>query len=1011
MKNFVTICIILFTSFAAFAQQGFDRTPHYMKSDFFEKYPEFQKYPFNNIFKSHGAYNNDKIKVADEARFLSEDGIPLTNLTAGADPFNSSQSETWIAVNPANPDNAIATCNDYWYVTGSGGQGIYKMPAWVTEDGGKTWSYHPTQDNWGVWFSPSAKWAATIFDPGVEFDLEGNAYYVYGFAETRYGDDEREKNQNGVYVVKSTTGGKTWDGAPVDGFNVLDGISAVTTDATGSLDNNFHDRYSIAVDISPNSPWKGNVYVTWKIFPPTGGGTVVLSRSTDGAGTWSDSYLELDEGGQAPMPVVGPDGTVYATWIQAQPDLISASAMFARIGEGGTQIEKVTQAQKVYSVGDRNSSNGRFEMTNKRNIRVSSTPQIACDISEGPNKGRVYIVQAGREEGLYGIYIAYSDDEGETWESNIRIDNNDLRNDMIMPSITCDPVTGTVAVLYYSSQNDPQNEQFDAYVAISQDGGATWSHYNVAPHSAKLTSSNDISPQGVRGGNYWGDYTRITSYGGKIYPLFWLENEQNQGFGSLDLYTALISDTPTPPTDISSQSILEGGPKIKLTWANPSQTFFGNPIGEFKINVFRDGNLVAEVDGSSPAEYIDENVTDGETYTYGLQAETSGGTKSEIIYFEVTAGGSPVPSVPYDISWKPVPQGISISWTNPEVAVDGSELRGDLALEIYDMDSDELIGTLDDASIQAGVQTTLDLALDAGYYNIGFKLSNTRDANTYRSAYAAETFVAYAGELPAELNENFDGNEIIPHYVTGKWGISTEAASSSPNVIADSPGGNYEDNSSTFMQLAPVVVPQDNNVLSFNHICLVRDNFNENANPPHDYAMVAVSADFGKTWEPVKFFDVNSSPDEHNINSLESSTFTNIGLDFSGYAGETVLIRFFVVSNDILNAAGWYIDDIMFGSGPVGVEEFSDNDFSARIFPNPASDESALYLKLKKSSSLQVTLYDALGNKIADIANQGSFAPGNYEFGLNSESLVSGSYYAVINFGTHTRTVPFVIAK
>jgi hypothetical protein len=113
-------------------------------------------------------------------------------------------------------------------------------------------------------------------------------------------------------------------------------------------------------------------------------------------------------------------------------------------------------AQTVGTTGTYNSTSGRQVLADKQNIRVSSYPAIAVDHSNTPRRGWIYLVQSGKDvQGRSGIFFTYSTNGGLTWAPSQRIDNNTLHNDLFFPAIAVDPVTGIIAVLYYSSQHDP----------------------------------------------------------------------------------------------------------------------------------------------------------------------------------------------------------------------------------------------------------------------------------------------------------------------------------------------------------------------------------------------------------------------------------------------------------------------------------------------------------------------------------------------------------------------------
>ncbi|MGA2298893.1 MAG: hypothetical protein ABSG15_15210, partial [FCB group bacterium] len=70
---------------------------------------------------------------------LTDNGVKIINVTMG----NNNQSETWITINPTNPLNIVAGANDYRYYDANTG---YRMGAYYSFDGGKTWGESATPD-------------------------------------------------------------------------------------------------------------------------------------------------------------------------------------------------------------------------------------------------------------------------------------------------------------------------------------------------------------------------------------------------------------------------------------------------------------------------------------------------------------------------------------------------------------------------------------------------------------------------------------------------------------------------------------------------------------------------------------------------------------------------------------------------------------------------------------------------------------------------------------------------
>jgi len=60
-------------------------------------------------------------------------------------------------------------------------------------------------------------------------------------------------------------------------------------------------------------------------------------------------------------------------------------------------------------------------------------------------------------------------------------------------------------------------------------------------------------------------------------------------------------------------------------------------------------------------------------------------------------------------------------------------------------------------------------------------------------------------------------------------------------------------------------------------------------------------------------------------------------------------------------------------------------------YPNPFNPETTISYSIPKSSLVNITVYDLLGRKIAELINEKKEA-GSYELNFNAENIISGLY-------------------
>ena len=243
-------------------------------------------------------------RTKDDVEKLSEKG---DDRRANQDYSCFPQDETSIAVNPLKPDNVLASSNDYRL--GFGGSGFD-----ARSDKGKNF-YDLIKP------FPTVPTAHDHFDgggdPAVAFDSEGTAYY----ADLHF---NRDDDDSGIYVARSTNGGFTWSrpctpiplnatdanaacGGNGDPRQPGDGRVIYTKDNDSVVNGSvpFNDKNYMAVGPRPagvtpvcftpvsRAPTPcaegvvgpDRIYVTWSIFGADV--KIYLSYSDDRAHSWS----------------------------------------------------------------------------------------------------------------------------------------------------------------------------------------------------------------------------------------------------------------------------------------------------------------------------------------------------------------------------------------------------------------------------------------------------------------------------------------------------------------------------------------------------------------------------------------------------------------------------------------------------------------------------------------------------------------------------------------------------
>jgi hypothetical protein len=351
---------------------------------------------------------------------------------------SSPHFECFIAVNPRNPNNIVAT-------TYSIRHGHYDSPVYVSFDAGRTWQVSKVtgrEDHMG--------------DPTAYFGPDGTAYYL-------------TMNTPGNVIYRSTDGGKNFSPYSV---------------AVRGLD----DRPYLTIDTT-RGPHAGNIYITGMahVFRTDGGETVTAAmvRSVDsgrvferirflepGEGWPSSSRFESPPAGE---PVVTPDGTLAVPVLSASPTVLGDSIGRGHISlwvskDGGMRFLPVTPGT------------ARTKFWGPTMWRGIHGVRSAVDMTRGPHRGTIYVTWSNYENGHNVIRLARTKDLGKTWATTLV--NDAPGADASTPSVAVNK-DGVVGVSFYDRRDDPNNECYRLYFAASVDGGATF--------SPNLRVGNDLS--------------------------------------------------------------------------------------------------------------------------------------------------------------------------------------------------------------------------------------------------------------------------------------------------------------------------------------------------------------------------------------------------------------------------------------------------------------------------------------------------------------------------------------
>jgi len=391
-------------------------------------------------------------------------------------------AEVAIAVNPSNPDNLVGAS----FQTGMPPKPRAGSYTYVTMDGGKTWKTVASQDPQNL----------VQGDDAMAFSSDGVAYHVHlSFDGIRVPRPKRA--ESGIIVSASRDGGLTWN-EPVPAINHVNTVTP------------FEDKPGIVTDNAAGSPFKSNVYLAWTRFDVYGSHDpechtqIYFSRSTDGGKTFSMPFRISDTGGdcidsdntvEGAVPAVGPKGEVYVVWAGSSGLVLDKST------DGGLTFGK----DKV--IGQ---MPGGWDFPMPGLDRANGMPVTGVDLSAGPRRGTLYVNWIDERNGDPDVFVASSRDGGETWSAPVRVNDDPLKNGkaQFFTWMAVDPVDGSVNTVFYD-RRDTEGTFTRLTMARSTDGGRTFVNHKI-----------DQEPFACNDKVFFGDYSSIAAYGGRVVPVF-----------------------------------------------------------------------------------------------------------------------------------------------------------------------------------------------------------------------------------------------------------------------------------------------------------------------------------------------------------------------------------------------------------------------------------------------------------------------------------------------------------
>lgn len=482
--------------------------------------------------------------------------------------------EEYIKINPKNTNQIVAG------IMASYSPLTTIMGYCYSSNSGLTWGSGPI----------TCSFAQPGSDPVIAVDTNGIFYYICCANWQVPGP-----NLDQLLIFKSTNGGANWDGGTGFAYN-----------APG-----MDDMPMAWIDRSHSSPYGNYIYVTMSLYDslgsmhPTDSCRVVICHSSDGGVTFTPTVNVSKVAGTARCdnsspegisPCTGENGEVYVVWP------LNEKVYFNRSTNAGvTWLEN-----DIFVCTQPGGWMGGWP--------YNWSPVVACDISNSPYRGTVYICFVDYRNGANDkdVWLVKSTNKGNTWSGLKRVNNDGAGNMQFLPWICVDDVTGYVWVVFYDTRGNTTSLA-NAYVARSTDGGNTF-------------QNSKISTTPMYTGYWFGDYISIDAYNNKVRPLWTKPLQSNMA----EIYSTIIDTFYS----IGINQISKEVPAEFSLGQNYPNPFNQSTIINFQCSVKGKVTLkVYDVTGREVATLVNEVLEAG---SYQIRYDVPSTISSGIYFYKMT---------------------------------------------------------------------------------------------------------------------------------------------------------------------------------------------------------------------------------------------------------------------------------------------------------------------------------------------------------------------------------------
>jgi Divergent InlB B-repeat domain len=447
--------------------------------------------------------------------------LPPTGFETNVTDDAGDESETFVTVVPGNRNRFLVGAN------GGGG-----FNAWITNDGGQTFTKVPLPASIDAPGEPGPESGDLCCDPTSAADAAGNIWYGGLSFENGAGNPSR------IVVNRIAADLTTFQAQTV-------GLPART--------DGIQDKPMMTIDNSPASPTYGRLYVAWNEPAANGGINIVLSTCEsrpdparcDNADNWTapfgvtpgvgGSYIYADV-------AVGPNGAAYVTWW----DYSANNAIRGDVCVPPTNCATAAGWGTPQTIANLDATGGRpipfaCPILAQPGGRSSPSPQVDVDRSGGAHNGRVYVTWSDLTDSdatrcsdtlppatthrRWDAFVASAvnalpgSGPSSTVGTRLLTEVEDGAGDDWFPWLAVDQMTGQAWADFYSTRHDASRRETHFYARSVTPNGARHEIGDLFRVSSQPSNHSTTTPC-CQFQNEYGDYTGIDATQGMVYVVW-----------------------------------------------------------------------------------------------------------------------------------------------------------------------------------------------------------------------------------------------------------------------------------------------------------------------------------------------------------------------------------------------------------------------------------------------------------------------------------------------------------